>query len=69
MRFSFGASCSDPVMEGCSVDPYERTSEIPSASARSATALGMGEPPSPTYRMSSTCSGPNPGASSRLVKK
>ena len=42
---------------------------MPAASARSATAAGTGEPPSPALPMRRACSGVKPGWSSRSVRK
>ena len=47
-RFSAGSENDAPVIDGCSVDPYARTSVIPCDAARSASATGTGAPPNPT---------------------
>ena len=48
---------SQPVIDGCSVEPKLRTVEMPSRSARSPTAAGTGEPPRPMRGMSAACAG------------
>ena len=54
-RFSRGASAVQPVIDGCSVDPKLRIVVMPSCSARSPTAAGTAEPPSPMAGISAPC--------------
>ena len=48
-------SARAPVIDGCSVDPKLRVVVMPSCSARSPTAAGTAEPPSPITGISATC--------------
>jgi hypothetical protein len=57
------------VVDGCSVLPYDRSSLMPSDSARSATAAGIAEPPIPACPMSWWCSSVHLGESSNDVRK
>ena len=57
------------MIDGCSVLPYERNTLIPSFVARSVTATGTDDPPSPANGHHGQVSGVKSGWSSRLVRK